>query len=172
MMVELTYALVLDTIRTAGILVGIYYYIMTLRNTNRNRQASLFSTLQHKMDSTEFRRAYRTIKYTYSDKTPEEMWDIFQENPDLVDEVTGIISFFNHMGWLVQRGLLDIDAVIGNSVDVVSFYELARPILDDWELRTGFQQNFPPLTYLYNEMKKQHDKIEKERKKAQETRYG
>ena len=170
-MADITYQMVLSTLQTAGLLVGIFYYIMTLRNTYRNRQASLFSSLQHKMDSTEFRRTYRTIKYEYGSKSVEEMWDIFQENPNLIDEVTGIISFFNHMGWLVQQRLLGIDGVIGNSVDIVTFYEIVRPILDDWEVRTGFQQAFPPLTYLYNELKKEHAKVKLARKIAKETRY-
>lgn len=40
-MAEITYQMVLSTIQTAELLVGIFYYIMTLRNQQKNQQLSL-----------------------------------------------------------------------------------------------------------------------------------
>ncbi len=40
-MVEITYQMVLSTLQTAGILVGIYYYVMTLRNQRKNQELAL-----------------------------------------------------------------------------------------------------------------------------------
>ena len=41
MMAEITYQMVLSTVQTAGILVGIAYYIMTLNYTRRNQEQTL-----------------------------------------------------------------------------------------------------------------------------------
>jgi len=124
MMVELTYPVILDTIRTAGILIGIFYYVMTLRNTYRNRQATLFSSFMREMDTVDFRRRWREVRYDEMTlKSPEEVVDIWYEKPESGDDVMSLISFFSHMGWLVESGLLSIDAVIGNMVDFVSFFE-------------------------------------------------
>jgi hypothetical protein len=40
-MVEITYQLALNTLQTAGILVGIAYYVMNLNYTRRNQEISL-----------------------------------------------------------------------------------------------------------------------------------
>jgi len=40
-MVEITYQMVLSTLQTLGILVGIFYYVMTLRNQRKNQEISL-----------------------------------------------------------------------------------------------------------------------------------
>ena len=42
-MVEITVPLVLDVIRTIGILVGIVYYLTIMRNSQRNQQLALES---------------------------------------------------------------------------------------------------------------------------------
>ena len=43
-MVEFTVPLLLDVIRTAGILVGIVYYVATIRSNQRNQQLQLETT--------------------------------------------------------------------------------------------------------------------------------
>ena len=40
-MVDLTYQMVLSTLQTAGILVGISYYLVIMRNSQRNQQIQL-----------------------------------------------------------------------------------------------------------------------------------
>ena len=41
MMVDVTYQMVLSTVQTAGILVGITYYVMNLNYTRKNQEISL-----------------------------------------------------------------------------------------------------------------------------------
>jgi hypothetical protein len=41
MMVDISYQMVLSTLQTAGILVGIFYYIFTLRNAQHTRELQL-----------------------------------------------------------------------------------------------------------------------------------
>jgi len=43
MMVDITYQMVLSTLQTVGLLVGIYYYIMSLRNQQKNQELTLKS---------------------------------------------------------------------------------------------------------------------------------
>lgn len=40
-MVEITYQMVLSTLQTLSLGVGVIYYIMTLQNTRRNQQLTL-----------------------------------------------------------------------------------------------------------------------------------
>jgi len=41
MMVEITYQMILSTIQTVGILIGIFYYVMTLNYTKKNQEQTL-----------------------------------------------------------------------------------------------------------------------------------
>ena len=158
-------------VASAALTVAAIYYILTLRSTYKNRQAILFSSMQNKMDTVEFRRIYRTICYTLNEKTPKEIFDMWLENPTLLDEMFTVISFFNHMGWLVKSGLLGIDAMIGNSINTVRFYGIVRPWIDEVEARTGAPQEFPGLTYLFNEMKRNQALVQSLRDEARRTRY-
>ena len=42
-MAEITYQMVLSTIQTVGLLVGIFYYVTTLRNAQKTRELTLQS---------------------------------------------------------------------------------------------------------------------------------
>jgi hypothetical protein len=42
-MTELTYQMVLSTLQTAGLLVGIFYYVTTMRNAQKTRELTLQS---------------------------------------------------------------------------------------------------------------------------------
>jgi hypothetical protein len=158
-------------IASVTLTIAAIYYVMTLRSTYKNRQAMLFSSLQNRMDSLEFRRIYRTMVYDWKDKTGAEVGDMMTKNPTLLDEASSMVSFFNHMGWLVRSGLLDLDAVIGNSVYIERFYGIVRPWLDEYEVRTGVPQEFPSLTFLYQEMKKNRAVIQAQRDEARRTKY-
>jgi hypothetical protein len=55
-MAEITYQMVLSTFQTVGILVGIFYYVTSLRNQNKARQAQLIARLYDKYSEPEFLR--------------------------------------------------------------------------------------------------------------------
>ena len=60
MMIEITYQMILSTLQTAGLLVGIFYYIMVLRNQQKNQEISLRNqelTLKSQALATETRQA-------------------------------------------------------------------------------------------------------------------
>ena len=70
-----------------GLTVSILYYTTVLQNANKTqqmaletRQAQLFSSLQNKIDTVEFRRIYRTIKYDWGTKPVNEVIEIFEES--------------------------------------------------------------------------------------------
>jgi hypothetical protein len=81
-------------------------------------------------------------------------------------EVMSVISTFYHIGWLVKKKLLDINAVIGFTFDVVVVYDAVMPHL----ARFGDEQeqpyrpgHYPYFTYLYDEIKKHRKTLEKKK---------
>jgi hypothetical protein len=83
-MVEITYQMVLSTLQTAGILVGIFYYIMDLRNNREIQQISLLirqsQCLQQILDKTtsreglEYDRICTQAEWSDYDEWLERYW--------------------------------------------------------------------------------------------------
>ena len=149
-MVEITYQMVLSTLQTAGLLVGIFYYIMVLRNQQKSqkhaedtRQAQLLMEIYDTYRSPEFRKRAQTIgNLEYTDF--DDFWAKYgrEANPDLWAEWFSNASFFNGIGVLVSRGLLDIDLVeelLGNITD--RSWEMMGVIIYGWRKTIVTQKN-------------------------------
>ena len=154
------------TLQTLGILLaGIsltaaaIYYTFTIRNQNRTRQAQLLMNLYETYRSPEFRKQQMTIQnleYTDYDEFIEKYGS--EKNPDAWAIWFSVAAFFNGVGVLVGRNLIDIDLVeelLGNITD--RMWTVMGPVLKEWreqgttqkmrkyELLHGFE-------YLYNLM--------------------
>ena len=132
-MAEITYQMVLSTLQTTGLLVGIFYYIMTLQNTRKNqqhqletRQAQLFMYMYDRWSSPEFRKRSNWVNSIIEYDNRE---DFFSKYGPKVDEEAfatwaSIAAFYAGIGVLVKRGLIDIELVA----------DLMRPsIVRTWE---------------------------------------
>ena len=157
--------MVLSTLQTLSLAVGVIYYIMTLQNTRRNqqltletRQAQLFSFLMGRMDSIEWWTHYGTIRDA-KDRTYDE-WDKILQDPVNDGGISSILAFLNHVGWLVKKGLIDMEIVKENFLEVVvTVHERVMPFLLEYERRSGRPQTYTHLKYLYEHLKDSYYQI-------------
>ena len=111
-MVEITYQMVLSTIQTIGILIGIYYYIMTLRNQNRTRQEQWLLQLYHsKADHEAMQRFFKYMEATWDDY--EDYLEKYDSsvNTEYASIRHSIWNFYNSLGLIVKEGKVDINMV-------------------------------------------------------------
>ena len=149
-----------------SVTIGAIYYISTLRSTYRGRQALILSSLQSRIDTPEFWERYIDIVWIYRNMSYEEYRkEVFNDKKKSA-QVMSVISTFYHIGWLVRMGLLDINAVMGFTFDVVAVYDVVLPHL----IRLGEEQgqpfneeSYPYFTYLYDEIKKRREKLGKKK---------
>ena len=149
-----------------SVTIGAIYYISTLRSTYRSRQALILSSLQSRIDTPEFWERYIDIVFIYSHMSNEEYRKEVFENKKKGAQVMSVISTFYHIGWLVHMGLLDIKSVMGFTFDVVAVYDVVIPHLVRFGEEPGQPiniGNYPYFTYLYDEIKKHRDSLEKEK---------
>ena len=118
-MVEFTIPLLLDIIRTVGIVVGIMYYITVMRNTRKNQELQL-----------ETRRTQAFMELTnelHSEKRLIQMVELYQMDWDGYDDFEkkygsdfnienfgkrySVWYFYNRIGWLLHEGVIDIKTV-------------------------------------------------------------
>jgi len=120
------------------------------------RQAQLFSVLIERMDNVEWWRHYLNIR-DLPGKTYDEVEEIIREDPDVYGGFMSILAFLNHVGWLVRKGLIDIQVIRETlRIVVIRVHENTRPILDEYEKRTGTSQRYIHLEYLYDALKESY----------------
>lgn len=142
-------------IATAGVLVGVVYYISAIRNQAQTKQTDLIMRLYAVYSTNEFQDAWAKVR-----KKAREFGDIdgindFDEKVGGLREFNQVCLFFEGIGILLQRKLVDtgmVEDLFGGAV--------ARA----WEeVKTGVtkgRQYFKDPTiyyyfeYLYNEMRK------------------
>ena len=150
----------------AGISVTIaaIYYLSTLKNTYRARQAMILSSVQSRIDTPEFWERYIDILWVYRDMSYEEYRKEVLESKEKSAQVMSVISTFYHIGWLVKMKLFDINAVMGFTFDVVAVYDVIMPHLARFGEEQGQPYNpghYPYFTYLYDEIKKRRETLKK-----------
>jgi hypothetical protein len=142
-------------VAAAGVMVGVVYYILDMRNQTRIRQTDLILRLQSDWRSRELRNSYEVVmnmKFKdfdeYAEKNP-----LWTGTPEL-RAIADVGSFFDSIGILLRRRLIDIEMVD----EIFSFYvktawEKVKPFVEGRrrELDPRFRK---PFEYLYNELKK------------------
>ena len=136
-MVEFTYPMLLDTVRTAGIIMGIIYYLSILRNQQKTRMLEMVSRRAHQAHSYEQQKYAREIVPMYSSgwSTPEEYYEKYgyQKTPEL--EIARVImqNSLNHWGFLFREGVIDVNFIdrLYNPWHIITFWEKFKPLFED-----------------------------------------
>ena len=160
-MVEITYQMVLSTLQTVGLLIGIFYYIMTLRNAEKARELTLKSQ-KHAEDTRTIQLLLEINQYIQgTDQTGWRKlmnleWTDFNDflskygyenNPEMYNIRVGIWRNMSLSGLLIRDGLLGIstyvDYVGGVGPSMWNKYESIilelRKLYDQSELYYGIE---------------------------------
>ena len=157
-MTDITYQMVLSTLQTIALVVGIIYYLIIMRNSQRsqqmqleNRQAQLLMQVYNRLDTPEKVRALQEVflwEFKDIDEFIEKYW-----NPEDYNKLGTLVLFFGGAGTLVRTGDLPIEKVsmlIGGLA--ILMWEKFIPILDElrefWKM-PGWANSWE---YLYNEL--------------------
>ncbi len=127
-MVDITYQMVLSTLQTVSLMIGVIYYIFIMRNSQRTReltlqsqeltrkaqeqaletrQAQLFNQLTDKFSSKEGLDYLRVLgEANWS--SYEEWLEMIRNDVEYIDAYRWLYTVFNSRGVLLSEGLLDI----------------------------------------------------------------
>jgi len=160
MVEQITFQTVFQFLQTAGILVGVYYYITTLRNAQKNRKSEVlwsFLALRRQQDS--------MLKYAWSMELDWEDYEDFQRkygrknNPEDWSRLWSYLVQFDDIGLMVKRGVIDIsDYYELASSSIPSLWIKFKPIILE-ERRRGDPKTMEWLEYLVKEMRKESIRI-------------
>lgn len=171
-MVDVSYQIVLSTLQTVGLLVGIFYYIMTIRINQRNQEISIKNqelTLESQRQALETRQAQLFMQLTTMTRTKEWLelmehlnfkWSTFDEWSERIDNDVkaqhawiNLSYFYEQLGVLVREGYIDIRLVaLYDTVGITAGWEYYREIISVF--KKDYRRSGENWEYVYDELMK------------------
>jgi hypothetical protein len=170
MVEQVTFQTIFQFLQTVGILVGVYYYIMTIRTNQKNQEL----TLRAQEHATETRQLDIYMKLQLKKTDPEwnknylEVgaleWEDFDDfarkyshnvNPEDAGKRFAVWEHWNSLGYVLWRGVIDSDTVFdmfGNGV--IGNWTKFEPIIQGFRERDGRPETWNWFEYLATEMMK------------------
>jgi len=153
-MIELsTLQAVREIVTIGGVIAGLSYYIMTVRNQNKARQAQLFMQLYNRFSDPEF------LDHIFEPWFRK--WDDIDDfrQKYLVGEygrnLVVLMNFFEGFGVLLKKGLIDGDLLYEQiPTNAYTLWEKYEPWAKWVREEANYPQYMRPWEYLANEMKK------------------
>jgi hypothetical protein len=144
-------------IASAGVIMGVVYYILDIRHQARTRETDLVLRLYATFGSNEFQEHWTEfIKGDYKDYNDFVKKYNIRSNP--TPESTYL---FEALGVLLKNKLIDIrlvdDLFTGPSK---WFWEKLKPIAEDTRKKFNYPQYAEHIEYLYNEMRKREQRLQ------------
>jgi len=167
------------TLQTIGILltavtvsIAAIYYTMTLRYTRRNqelqletRQAQLFMQIYSPLTDERFVKLFgEVIKYQWEDY--DEYNKKYRGNIDSNAKLSTLANYFEGIGVLVKRGLVDVSFVDDlMSGAMMLYWEKIGDMVRESRVRSNWPQMLEYVEYLYERIRalavEQHPEITK-----------
>ena len=151
-------AIVGASVAGVGVLVGVVYYILDVKNQKRMRQTDLLVRLFSNMISKDWLEAWEKVR----DRENLD-YDEYKMKYGFV-EANQVYLFYDQLGRLLQKGLIDIDLLpvevgqVTNAWEKLGFVlEGSRKKFNEPRLGAGFE-------YLYNEVKKREQQLQRDAK--------
>jgi hypothetical protein len=143
-------------VASASVVLAAIYYIFQVRHQTKLRQTDLVMRLYSTFGSKEFQDAWTRIESS-----------VFKNYYEYVKkygsgDYVQCATFFEGIGVLLQRKLIDvnlIDALFG--VPLKYMYGIMKPIIEGNKEQFHEPRVFEYFEYLYNEMKKREQKLQK-----------
>ena len=140
-------------IASAGVFAASIYYILQIRHQNRMRQTDLVMKLYSQFSSLEFQKVW----YEVLKREAKDYYD-YEKKYGLA-EFTAIDIFFEGIGILLRRKLIDIELVDDMFTTPVKWtWEKMKDITLELRKVRKAPEIGEWLEYLYNEMKKREQR--------------
>jgi hypothetical protein len=141
-------------VAAAGVLVGVVYYILDMRNQSRTRKTELITRLYSTMVNKDWLEAWQKVQsreaLNYGD---------YLEKYGFV-ELNEIFVYFDQLGRLLKKGLIDIDLIPLTYGQVSLTWEKIKPVLEGSRKRYNAPKHGEYAEYLCSELKRREQKLQ------------
>jgi len=141
-------------VAAVGVLVGVAFTYLEVRNLTRQRQTDLTMRLHSTWISEEMLKPFlRIMNLEFKDYSDfEKRYGSFlSENPEQI-ALTAVINHFEAVGYLMQRGMIDTGLVDLMPVSIA--WKKIKPIVEGFREQVQSPRLYETFEYLHNEMKR------------------
>ena len=142
-------------VAAAGVLLGVVLTVVELRHQTRLRKTDLLVRLYSTMTSKDWLEAWEK----FSNRENLDYGD-YREKYGLV-EFNEVYLFFDEIGSLLQKGLIDITLLPFGTGQAKVTWEKIKPLLEIARKRFNEPKMGQGSEYLYNEMKKREQQLQR-----------
>ena len=160
-MIELS--VIRDLVAIFGVIAGFTYYVLTVRNSQKNqkqqletRQAQLLMQTYSRLDTPDRSKAI-TDMLTWEFKDFQDFLNKSDpvKKPEEWSNIANLVIYFEGIGTLVKEGYIDISKVATLTGGVaVNFWSKIDPIVEDIRKYIHYPRWASETEYLYNELLK------------------
>ena len=157
-MIELS--VIRDLVTIFGVLAGLTYYVMTVRNANKARKIQLLMQLREAQSDTEYLKGVMEVS-----KAEWEDYDDFLKkydssvNPDHWVKRTTMWNYMDGIGYLVKQNLIDLESVyhLMQGIYVITSWLKWGPIIVKHREHYDIPDYMIWFEYLADEMSKMRE---------------
>ena len=142
-------------VAATSVVVGVIFAVLELRNVVKQRQTDLVMRLHSRFGTREFTESWERIM----SREAEEYNEYVKKHG--LSELIQVGSFFDGIGILLHRRLIDIDLageLFSESIKLI--WERIKPIMEGARKQLNQPQWAGWFEYLYNEMKKREQRLQ------------
>jgi len=140
-------------VTAVGVLVGVAYYILDMRNQTRMRKTDLLVRLCSVWQTKDWLEAWSVVDGSRYGTTTLDLDKIVADHKD--PEVNEVALFFDEIGVLLQMGLVDIELVERlTHGHAKRTWEKLKPAIEGYRKARNDPKLVEGFEYLYNELKK------------------
>ena len=126
--------MVLSTLQTVGLLVGIFYYVTTLNNTKQNRRITLTTTLLEPFMTVEGNLLIMDLlNMEWNDLDDYKKKYDHRVNAENYAKRAAVWKRLASLGLFYRRGLLDLETLrAGGDLVIVNLWRKFKPIIEEY----------------------------------------
>ena len=159
-MVEFTYQMVLSTIQTVSLVIGVIYYITIMRNNQRTqqmqletRQVQLFMQMVQQLSSSIIETDYLpmlNIKISNLDEYLHKR----ESDPKFKLLTDSLFGFYEALGVLVKEGYLSIRlvALMWAGTTRIFYENIVVPMIEEGKIHWGYPRLYSETVYVCKEL--------------------
>jgi hypothetical protein len=142
-------------IASTSVVAGVIYYALQLRHQIKQRQTDLLVRLFSSVNNKDWLEAWEKVR-------DREILDHgkYKEKYGFV-ELNEVFVFFEQLGRLIKKGLVDIDLLPFGPGQVKATWEKIKPVLEGGRKSYNEPKLGYGFEYLYNEMQKREQQLAK-----------
>ena len=149
---------ILDIVPVIGMIIGLVYYILTIRSQNKTRQAQFYMQFLNPILTGEKSTIWEEIQRWEWDDYDDFMQNYWSKS-EIRETFSSLSDYFEGLGVYVKEGLVPIRLVaLTMTVMLTRYWDRFGPIIKEYRIRENMPRNYSESEYLYNELIKYVEK--------------